>query len=194
MRTIHWHTKDIATVEGFLSTTECADWIALSEADGYQPATINGVRGAVMLQDVRNNDRVIRDDGAAAMALFERLHMLLPETVGAGYAPVGLNERIRLYRYDPGQKFDWHRDGYYDAGNGQRSVLTFMVYLNEGFEGGGTSFSGDGFTAPHPDDRCIVPKAGMALLFRHPLVHRGDTVISGRKYVLRSDVMCVNRG
>jgi hypothetical protein len=29
----------------------------------------------------------------------------------------------------------------------------------------------------------------MALLFHHPISHRGDPVIAGRKYVLRTDVM-----
>jgi hypothetical protein len=29
----------------------------------------------------------------------------------------------------------------------------------------------------------------MALLFHHPILHRGDPVAVGRKYVLRTDVM-----
>ncbi len=35
----------------------------------------------------------------------------------------------------------------------------------------------------------VVPAKGMALLFYHPIPHRGDPVIAGRKYVLRSDIM-----
>ncbi|WP_315705976.1 MULTISPECIES: hypothetical protein [unclassified Bradyrhizobium] len=35
----------------------------------------------------------------------------------------------------------------------------------------------------------ITPEQGMALLFHHPIMHRGDPVTRGRKYVLRSDVM-----
>jgi hypothetical protein len=35
----------------------------------------------------------------------------------------------------------------------------------------------------------VTPKTGMALLFHHPISHRGDPVIAGRKYVLRTDVM-----
>jgi len=57
-----------------------------------------------------------------------------------GRVASGLNERLRFYRYDPGQKFDWHQDGYYERENGERSQFTFMVYLNDGFGGGGTSF------------------------------------------------------
>ena len=54
-----------------------------------------------------------------------------------------------------------------------------MVYLNDGFEGGETSFN-------HID---VVPKRGMALFFIHQIKHKGQSVSQGRKYVLRSDVM-----
>ena len=33
-------------------------------------------------------------------------------------------------------EFDWHYDGCFERENGERSFLTFMVYLNEGFAGG----------------------------------------------------------
>ena len=62
-----------------------------------------------------------------------------------------------------------------------------MVYLNDGYEGGGTSFIDpygrlfDLFT--------VIPKEGSALFFYHHLDHRGDEVMAGRKYVLRTDVM-----
>ena len=82
---------------------------------------------------------------------------------------------------DVGERFGRMRE------NGERSQFTFMVYLNDGFGGGGTSFADprrrlfDAFT--------VVPKKGSALFFYHHLDHRGDEVTSGRKYVLRSDVM-----
>lgn len=63
-----------------------------------------------------------------------------------------------------------------------------MIYLSDSFEGGGTAFRGEmpgysGFSLE------VKPKKGMALAFYHPLDHRGDEVISGRKYVLRTDAM-----
>ncbi len=60
-----------------------------------------------------------------------------------------------------------------------------MVYLNEAFEGGATRFF---LREPHGEID-IVPQTGMALLFLHTLQHEGATVESGRKYVLRSDIM-----
>ncbi|MBW4546973.1 MAG: hypothetical protein KME25_21395 [Symplocastrum torsivum CPER-KK1] len=69
-----------------------------------------------------------------------------------------------------------------------------MIYLSDGFEGGDTRF----YIHQHylallekeaVPDVSVVPKNGMALCFRHELLHEGTRVIRGRKYVLRSDVM-----
>jgi hypothetical protein len=100
-----------------------------------------------------------------------------------------MNERLRLYRYDVGQKFDWHIDGCFERPTGERSFFTFMVYLNEDFEGGTTSFTIDQSSTSTGRMVRVTPKTGMALLFHHPILHRGDPVIAGRKYVLRTDLM-----
>ena len=54
-----------------------------------------------------------------------------------------------------------------------------MVYLNDGFSGGETAF----------EDVVIEPVKGMALFFIHQILHKGQPVTKGRKYVLRTDVM-----
>ncbi|MFV0410724.1 MAG: 2OG-Fe(II) oxygenase [Paracoccus sp. (in: a-proteobacteria)] len=101
---------------------------------------------------------------------------------------IGLNERFRVYRYGPGRFFDWHQDGAYDDGAGNCSKFTMLIYLNDEVEGGGTPFSD--MSSPHAfSDFTIAPQAGSALFFHHPLSHRGDLIIGGRKYVLRSDGM-----
>ena len=63
-----------------------------------------------------------------------------------------------------------------------------MLYLNENFDGGGTSFW-DVNSLPSFQDFSVQPETGMVLLFFHPLAHRGDTVTQGHKNVLRTDVM-----
>ncbi len=60
-----------------------------------------------------------------------------------------------------------------------------MVYLNSDFSGGETKFYGED-RAPRV---AIRPEPGMALVFVHFQLHEGAPVISGRKYVLRTDVM-----
>ena len=174
------HAPGIFTHEDALSASECAALITLTEGVGYEAAPITTAAGFVMRPDIRNNTRVILDDDARSAALWSRLSPLVPAVSGED-RPIGLNERFRFYRYDPGERFALHTDGCYRRQNGEESLLTLMIYLNDGFGGGETTF-------PELDVR-ITPKTGMLLLFRHELLHAGEAVTRGRKYVLRSDVM-----
>ena len=178
---------DIFIVNHFLSADECRSLIAWSESIGFEAATVNAVGGHQLLPDWRNNDRVIVDDVDRAVWLWERARPFVPGTVD-GWHAIGVNERLRFYRYDVGQQFDWHTDGFYRRENGERSFLTFMVYLNDDMAGGQTSFSDDG-TAPRFERFSVTPENGLALFFTHALRHKGEPVTEGRKYVLRTDVM-----
>ena len=172
----------IVTVRKLFSDDECDEYIRLAEGIGFGEAPITTAGGPVLMPSVRNNERVMLDDPQLAAVLWERVEPFVNAIEFTGMRPVGVNERLRFYRYDPGQVFRWHRDGFYQRPNGQRSRLTYMVYLNDGFEGGETKFR-----EPRPID--VKPQKGMALLFSHPLSHEGASVTRGRKYVLRTDVM-----
>ncbi len=54
-----------------------------------------------------------------------------------------------------------------------------MIYLNDEFEGGETTFQ----------SQTIKPKKGNALVFYHGMKHSGEEIKAGVKYVLRTDVM-----
>jgi predicted 2-oxoglutarate/Fe(II)-dependent dioxygenase YbiX len=169
----------IFTVSGVLTADECASFVHLIESQGPEAAPITTGYGFVMDTDVRNNTRVMIDDPARAAWLWDRMVAFVPERIGPWKA-VGLNERFRYYRYDPGQYFRWHGDGAFVRSQYERSLLTAMVYLSDDFEGGSTEFS---------DHGPVIPRRGTALFFEHRLIHQGAPVISGRKYVLRTDVM-----
>ena len=94
---------------------------------------------------------------------------------------IGLNERLRFYRYLPGQSFAAHRDGYFLRENGQRSFLTFILYLNDDYTGGEIRFL--------ESEKIVVPQLGQAIVFSHQLWHEGLPVTDGCKYVLRTDVI-----
>jgi hypothetical protein len=173
-----WITDRIFTVANFFSQAECQEAIRRAEAIGFDAAPINTAFGPQIRSDVRNNSRVMVDDHELASALWERCRDYLPLRLPDGRA-VGINERFRYYRYDVGQQFDWHFDGAFERASGERSRLTFMIYLNAGFRGGETTF----------EDAEIVPAEGLALFFWHAIRHKGQPVTHGRKYVLRTDVM-----
>ncbi|HJZ54153.1 MAG TPA: 2OG-Fe(II) oxygenase [Gemmataceae bacterium] len=182
--------EDVFVIRGFLSPAECEQYIAQSEAAGYGDAPINVFGGQVVDKGMRNNDRVMIDDPKLAATLWERLQPFVPEARGSWRA-CGLNERFRFYRYDPGQRFHWHYDGYYERSPTEQSALTFMVYLNEGFGGGATEFDFRFVIGDRSGEWLVpvIPETGMALVFVHRILHQGAAVTKGRKYVLRSDVM-----
>lgn len=171
-------TDQIFTVDEFFTPQECEKHIVLAEEAGFGDAPINSAFGAQIRKDVRNNTRVMIDDVSLAANLFSRIQDYIPIHLHQ-MAACGVNERFRYYRYEIGQRFEWHYDGAFERDNGERSKLTFMVYLNEGFEGGETSF----------ERLSIEPRQGMALFFVHELRHKGQPVVVGKKYVLRTDVM-----
>jgi hypothetical protein len=174
----------VFVVRGFLTPGECDEHIAQSEAAGYGDAPITTSDGFVMRKDIRDNARVIVDDVSLAASLFERARPVLPPRARHRYL-LGLNERFRYYRYDVGQTFRPHYDGSFERSSLEGSCLTFMVYLNDGFAGGATAFYEHDGT---PRLR-VEPERGMALVFEHRQLHEGASVESGRKYVLRTDVM-----
>jgi predicted 2-oxoglutarate/Fe(II)-dependent dioxygenase YbiX len=175
---VHEIDEGVFTISDVLTPEQCRELIAATEAIGYETAPITTALGFVHRPDIRNNTRVIVDDVERAGALWESVRGEIPRFL-RGRQAIGLNERFRFYRYDPGERFAPHRDGSYRRPNGEESRLTFMVYLNEGFGGGETKFG----------ETSVTPTQGMALVFEHQLLHEGAAVTAGRKYVLRTDVM-----
>jgi predicted 2-oxoglutarate/Fe(II)-dependent dioxygenase YbiX len=171
------HNDRVFTVPGFLSPEECAEVIALAEQSGFDAATVRLEAGQQLLAHIRNNERTMVASAAWVDRLWFRLRRLpLPELDGA--RAVGLPRELRFYKYSPGQRFRMHKDGPWRE-DGLSSRLSFLVYLNEDFEGGDTGFR----------DFVVRPRTGSALVFVHDTWHEGAAVSSGVKYVLRSDVM-----
>ena len=173
-----WEVPDV------LSAGECEALIARIDAEGPTAAPVTTSRGMVMRPDIRNNERVMFDDAELAAKIYRAIEATLPLKV-VERRPVGANERLRCYRYRPGQRFAPHFDGSFRRSDHEESELTLMVYLNDGFEGGHTAF----LDLEHR----VTPTRGSALLFFHRLRHEGCEVTAGTKYVVRSDVMYRDR-
>ena len=171
----------VVTLEDVLSGPECAGLIARIEAAGPTAAPITTSAGFVMRPDIRNNTRVMFDDPELARRLFERVRAHVPERLEHDWLLCGANERLRCYRYEAGQYFAPHFDGAFMRSRQERSLLTFIVYLNECAAGGETGLL--------DLDCAVAPRAGRALLFNHHLLHEGARVHRGLKYALRSDLM-----
>jgi len=186
----------VLSLKNVLSQSECENYIQQCEKKGFKQATIHVGKQQLQTEEIRNNDTVIIDSEDTAKLLWERVKSILPENFASdedNVPAVSLSERLRFYRYDPGQRFIRHYDGYeygsmvYTANqaNKPQPRMTFLVYLNEGFEGGKTTF----FSSKGKEILAVTPETGMALVYTHQLLHEGSLVTSGRKYVLRSDVL-----
>ncbi|CAG2201623.1 unnamed protein product [Mytilus edulis] len=166
---------------------ECEEYINIAEKKGFEAALLNaGGDRQVLVTDVRNSSRCIWDTKEEVDKIWKRIKEYVPD-VWCHREVMGLNERLRILRYDPGEYFRPHCDGMYKRDNGETSYVTVQIYLNEGFEGGSTTFIGD-----HSDERVeVVPKTGSVLVFEHdhPILHEGSELIAGRKYAIRTDVM-----
>jgi prolyl 4-hydroxylase len=180
---LHKVADNIFTVEDFLTRQECLENIVHSEKIGYELAKVNTAGGSKVKTDVRNNNRAFYNSEELAQMLWEKLEPFVLAQLGNSTA-IGLNELFRFYRYQRGHRFKGHFDESYVRNSHEASYYTFMVYLNDNFQGGDTTFRGVR----------IRPRQGMALIFLHSLFHEGSEVTQGVKYVLRSDVMYRTEG
>ena len=85
-------------------------------------------------------------------------------------------EGIQVLEYQPGQKYRFHHDAATDKKLTEyERKVSVILYLNEGFEGGGTEFI----------HTALKPKPGYAIIFPsnwcYP--HSGQKVISGKKRI-----------
>lgn len=146
----------------------------------------------------RNNERQIIDNQILAERLFSEIKNYVPhqiEVEGIAKEEKGtwnlkqLNDRIRICRYLPGQYFNKHLDGVHFRSKELQSKLTFMVYLNCAldYQGGRTLF----FNSKEDDTviQSFLPEVGDLIIFDHNLWHSGEEVLSGEKYILRSDIL-----
>jgi hypothetical protein len=118
--------------------------------------------------------------------------------------PLGLNPRLRVLRYDSNDndRFEPHFDATTAVGPQQKSLLTVLLYLNDGggdeFDGGETLYLDSHISSSkqhfdHADKydsvTKVTPRAGTVVIFEHDLFHSGAPLLWGTKYVLRTDIL-----
>lgn len=206
---IEWHNHPtvpgLSLATNVLSRDECKAIIAAGETVTFVP------------------DAPLREDGDVSIlahnfywvtdtlfhdTLWSRISPFVPARVN-GRAVRGLNRRFRVYRYVPGAEYRAHIDGawppsgilpddsyVYDASppeKKQSSLFTFLIYLNDEFEGGETTFflpaAREGTLNAYP----VRPVMGGVAVFPHgdtkgAVLHEGTGVRKGAKYVIRTEV------
>lgn len=188
-----------------LSPDECKAIIAAGEAVNFVPDAPLREDGDISIL-AHNFYWVI--DSTFHDLLWSRISSYVPQSIN-GRPVRGINRRFRVYRYVPGAEYRCHIDGawppsgilpddtyVYDSSpeeNKQSSMYTFLLYLNDEFEGGETTFfmpaAREGTLNGYP----LRPVMGSVAIFPHgesngALLHEGTGVRNGAKYIIRTDV------
>ena len=163
---------------GLLTDAEC-DYLIEAAGPRLKPAiVIDSNTGRTMTHPVRTSDTA----GFPWLAETPFIHATNRRIAAASRTEVECGEPLQVLRYRPGQQYKPHHDGL-EAETNQR-ILTMLVYLNDGYEGGETMFMRTGLK--------VAGTRGSALLFRNadgdgnpdPMSeHAGLPVISGEKLI-----------
>jgi prolyl 4-hydroxylase len=112
------------------------------------------------------------------------IHALNRRLAAASGTDVRSGEPLQVLRYAPGEQYHEHSDALPGVAPAQQRVLTFLVYLDEDYEGGETRFPVPGLT--------VRGRTGEGLLFRNAsadgspdgrAVHAGLPVTRGVKHL-----------
>lgn len=133
----------IRVIEGFASPPECR-WLIERMRTRLKPALVFNSDGTHSLDQSRTNTG--REFLVCDMDLV--VEVIRNRVSAATRVPVTAFEASQVLHYDAGQQFALHIDSF-DTSNpmhheqlrsrGQR-IATFLIYLNDGFEGGETDF------------------------------------------------------
>ncbi|KAH7021511.1 uncharacterized protein B0I36DRAFT_334551 [Microdochium trichocladiopsis] len=207
--TFHKHPSvpNLSLMRDVLSTDECKSIIAACEKVGFlpdAPLRDDGAEASILAHNVYwMVDQAFHD------VLWDRVKPFIPTELD-GRKARGINRRFRVYRYVPGAEYRCHFDGawppsgvdpktgkyVYDASPPeakQSSLFTFLVYLNDDFEGGETTFFTPSLREGVMNAYPVQPVMGSIALFPHgeskgALLHEGTGVRKGAKYIIRTDV------
>lgn len=193
------------------SEQECRKLLKTSEELGYlKDAAVS------LPREIRHNDNVtIVVDDATERLIWQRIESLTQQNLAIfdDKKPLGINTRFRFYRYQEGDYFKYHIDGdwpgskvegdtlIHNAYSDRYSKMTFLILLNDNFEGGDTQFlvnaDQPGKPAKRGDRQAQVnvrTPAGGVLLFPHGhhslhCLHSSTPITKGVKYIIRTDML-----
>lgn len=203
-----YSSKSLYSVENVLTPLECETLIQHS-INHYQSLS------SEFLETERQANRVLTQDLNFASILYRRLepfifqdcHLEDIRPCGFGtqgkWVPDHINPCFRFNQYiGPSIGFTPHRDATYIRNEDLRSIFTVLIYLNDDFEGGTTSFH-KSITKRTKEMRVcdemkagsklrfrFSPQQGSVLLFNHNMIHSGDPLpAESTKYLIRTDLV-----
>jgi prolyl 4-hydroxylase len=165
-------------VRQLLSPAECQALIELAKPFLNASVVVDPATGQMRADPIRTSE--------AAMFPWVNetpfIHAINRRIAAASGTAVEQGEPLQVLRYSPGQEYRSHSDALPNADN--QRIMTALVYLNEDFEGGETSFPAPGLK--------LRGRIGDALFFRNVDAtgrpdtrgtHAGLPVTNGQKWL-----------
>jgi len=179
------------TCENILSASDCRKLVYLLNFSSAEEDTQKKYLQQIQKLGIplfRTNMKRKYIDEKLAATLAPIFQEFLPETLPDGRKFVGVRSAMNFFRYSPGEYFTTHLDGGFSStATGHSSEYTFVVYLNDDFEGGTTRFCG---IPEWGGARDVKPCIGGISIFRQSdMKHSGVTIKSGFKFILQGMVM-----
>jgi prolyl 4-hydroxylase len=172
--------------KNFLTLEECQEIIKMIDANHSRSSVVEGGTDRTAISDYRTSSTCNLDSRNTTVSnIHKRIAGLLGFDIKKG-------EALQGQLYEVGQYFKQHNDFFEGAGydmhcqaSGNRTH-TFMIYLNDGFTGGGTNFP--------KLNKVVEPEQGKGLLwenikdgeFQRQYLHEGVSVEEGKKYIITS--------
>ena len=195
--------NELIIIDNLLSDLECESIIASTKSFHQS------LENEFLPQD-RDSKRLLNVDNVMAKCIYDRISCIdfgnNLEPFGFGtegkWKPSGINPCFRHSSYEsPSIGFSPHRDSAYIKNADCRSILTLIIYLNNDFTGDQTTFIRpksprkigaivseellDGYDEVFE----VKIKRGSAIIFNHDVIHCGKPIISGTKYIIRTDII-----
>ena len=173
-------TPDVRRFPGLFSPAECA-YLIDAAAPRLQPSVVVDPRTGQQLPNA------VRTSSAAGFPFTEEnpaIHALNKRLAAASGTDVRAGEPLQVLHYAPGEQYHEHSDALPGVTPDLQRVLTFLVYLNDDYEGGETGFPASGLN--------VRGRTGDGLLFRNAspegrpderALHAGLPVTKGVKHL-----------
>ncbi|EDN91984.1 hypothetical protein SS1G_07846 [Sclerotinia sclerotiorum 1980 UF-70] len=192
--THHTHpiVPNLHLLKDVLSPEECIRIIAAGETVGFTPDA--PIRAEGEENSILAHNFYWVADNSFCDGVWNRVKEFVPTQVN-GKQVRGLNRRFRVYRYVPGAEYRAHIDGawppsgidptndkyIYDsspADSKQSSLFTFLIYLNDEFDAGETTYFLPSAKEGSMNAYSIKPIQGSVAMFPHgetegSLLHEG---------------------
>lgn len=173
-------SPDVRLFRNFFSEQEC-EYLIEAARPLLQPSFVIDPDSG---REIPNPIRTSRGVGFPFVDENPAIHALNRRIAAASATDVRAGEPLQVLSYAPGQQYREHNDALPNVAPEQQRVLTFLVYLDEDYEGGETAFPALGLQ--------VRGRTGDGLLFRNAdeggtpdqrAIHAGQPVTRGVKHV-----------